>query len=73
MSLSLNKYAVIGGNSIINSKQNKSITITNNSASTAPTSGMFKSSGFDHRVSLQQKLEEDRLPSVLEKTVKVPA
>jgi hypothetical protein len=73
INLSHNKFAAYGGNSILHSKNNKSSTITNNSVSTAPASGLFKSNGFDiqNRISIAQKIEQGHLPSVLDKSVKV--
>ena len=74
MNLSHNKYAALGGHNLQSSKKGQSNTITNISASTAPTSGLFKSNGFEftNRVSIQTKIDEtNRLPSVMEKTVKI--
>ena len=74
MALSHNKYATMQGTSLLTNKQNKSVAITNNSNSTAPTSGLFKSNGFDfsNRMSIQNQIKDgDRLPSVMEKSVKI--
>lgn len=75
MQLSHNKYATMQGQSLLNSKMNKSsIEGTNQSHSTAPTSGLFKSNGFDfsNRMSIQNQIKDtNRLPSVMEKSVKM--